>query len=284
MIKVSGLTFLLLIELIVILAGLGVFLLLKNKRILKSAETQKKDNPKKRKEDAQMKTEETSNKTEESAETKAKEAPTAAGSGAPAKTNVNAKNTETENKGKTEEAAAAKTDAAASPAEKNDEVNIDDLLEAVQDTVGENDEETLDLIEEVFGTTDENSEVKAEGPTKPAADSPETKGIEEAAKTTATEAVEEVANTADERSDVTAKSPSSDTEVQSIDIKDFKSLLAEREVERQHLKNKVKELEEALTKKTQELDQKIEKYKSFQESEKELLAIYKKLKESSVAP
>ena len=43
------------------------------------------------------------------------------------------------------------------------------------------------------------------------------------------------------------KAPSNNTEVTSIDVKDFKNLLTERETERQHLKNKVKELEDALT-------------------------------------
>ncbi len=306
-----------------------------------------------------MKTEETPNKAGESAEAKSKEAPAATNTGAPEKTDVNAKNAETESKGKPEEAGAAKTEATTATAEKNDEVNIDELLEAgaqdaaetktekpaegtkeassveadttgesvqakseeepvnakeaaapettapaeaadkttevnidelleagTQDTAGENAEETLDLIEEVeevSGTTDENAEAKAEGTAQPAADSTETKGSEEAAKTTATEAVEDVASTTDESSETEIESPSSDAVVQSIDIKDFKSLLAEREAERQSLKNKVKELEEALTTKTQELNQKIEEYKAFHESEKELLTIYKELKESSIA-
>ena len=211
-----------------------------------------------------MKTEEMSNKIAEDI-AKAKEAPTAADNRAP-----------------------AETEAATGTAEKNDDVNIDDHLEETgQDSVGKTAEETWGLIEEleeIKGTTDESAEVKAEGVTEISADSPETKGSEEAAKTAEIEEVKEVFNARDESSEAKTQIPSNDTEVKSIDIKDFKKLLEEREAERQSLKNKVKELEETLIKKTQKLDQKIEECKSFQKNEKELLAIYKELKDSSISP
>ncbi len=347
MIKVSGLTFLLIIEFIVVLVGLGIFSFLKNKKLSKRSETQNKDNPKKHKEDAQMKTEETSNK--------AKEAPTAANTGAQAKTEATTGTTEkndeintdapleaggkdftdakmgekpeqaTEDIGsksekassaakediaevkpkeagvtiesanakseeepvKTAEATAGKTEETSEATEKSNEVTIDDVLEEVgRDNAAENAEETLDIIEEIEeipGAIDENSEVKAEGATEPAAESNDTTSSKNTEKTAEIEEVKEVLNATGESSGTEIESPSTNTGVTSIDVKDFKNLLTERETERQHLKNKVKELEDALTKKTQELNRKIEEYKSFQESEKELLAIYKELKKSSIA-